>query len=178
MTKVQVRELVFEQFISREEIDKAVQLVADQVNHDFAGKEPVLLAILNGSFMFVSDLMKKLTIPCEISFAKFTSYSGTQSTEEVTKQIGIDSQLKGRHVIIVEDIVDTGITLEKILAEVSHVEPASVRIASLCFKPEAFRKDFPIDYVGLKIPNKFIVGYGLDYDGYGRNLPDIYQIVK
>jgi len=178
MTKVQVRELVFEKFISREEIDAAVQDVADGINRDFEGKNPLLLAILNGAFIFASDLMRKISIPCEISFVKLASYSGTNSTSRVKELIGVDVDLKDRYIIIVEDIVDTGITMEKLLDDVKSKEPAMVRVACFCFKPDAFKKDFAIDYIGMKIPNDFIVGYGLDYDGYGRNLPDIYKVVK
>ena len=178
MTKVQVRELTFEKFISKEEIDAAVQKVADGINRDFEGKNPLLLAILNGAFIFASDLMRKITIPCEISFVKFASYAGTTTTANVKELIGVDEELTGRHVIIVEDIVDTGITMEKLLHDVNGKNPAGVKVACFCFKPEAFQKDFSIDYIGMKIPNDFIVGYGLDYDGYGRNLPDIYKIVK
>jgi hypoxanthine phosphoribosyltransferase len=178
MTKVQVRELVFEKFISKEEIDASVQKVADGINRDFEGKNPLLLAILNGAFIFASDLMRKITIPCEISFVKFASYSGTMSTSNIKELIGVDEELKDRHVIIVEDIVDTGITMDKLLQDVREMGPAGVKVACFCFKPEAFKKDFEIDYIGLEIPNDFIVGYGLDYNGYGRNLPDIYKIVK
>lgn len=178
MTKVQVRDLVFDLFIGRAEIDKAVQQVADAINRDYAGKNPLLLAILNGSFMFASDLMKKVTIPCEITFVKFASYSGTSTTSVVKELMGVDKELAGRHIIIVEDIVDTGLTVDKLLHDIGAHAPASVRVASFCFKPEAFKKDFPIDYVGVTIPNDFIVGYGLDYDGHGRNLPDIYKLVN
>jgi hypoxanthine phosphoribosyltransferase len=178
MTKVQVRELIFEKFISKEEIDIAVQKVADGINRDFEGRNPLLLAILNGAFIFASDLMRKITIPCEITFVKFSSYSGTGTTSTVKELIGVDEDLRGRHVIIVEDIVDTGITMEKLLGDVKEKNPAGVKVACFCFKPDAFQKDYPIDYIGLRIPNDFIVGYGLDYDGYGRNLPDIYKIVK
>ena len=178
MTKVQVRELVFEKFIGKDEIDTAVQNVADGINRDFAGKNPLLLAILNGAFIFASDLMRKITIPCEISFVKFASYAGTLTTSSVKELIGVDENLTDRNVIIVEDIVDTGITMEKLLRDVKMKNPAAVKVACFCFKPGAFQKDFQIDYIGLKIPNDFIVGYGLDYDGYGRNLPDIYKVVK
>jgi len=178
MTKVQVRELVFEKFISKEEIDIAVQKVADAINRDYAGKNPLLLAILNGAFIFASDLMRKITVPCEISFVKFASYSGTKSTASIKELIGVDEDLQDRHVIIVEDIVDTGLTMDKLLHDVQAKKPAGVKVACFCFKPEAFRKDYTIDYIGLSIPNDFIVGYGLDYDGYGRNLPDIYKVVK
>lgn len=178
MTKVQVRDLEFDLFIGREEIDRAVQQVADDINRDYAEKNPLLLAILNGSFMFASDLMKKVTIPCEITFVKFASYSGTATTADVKELLGVDKDLAGRHVIIVEDIVDTGLTVDKILHDVGAQSPASVKVATFCFKPDAFRKDFPVDYVGVRIPNDFIVGYGLDYNGQGRNLPDIYKLVK
>jgi hypoxanthine phosphoribosyltransferase len=178
MTKVQVRELVFEKFISKEEIDVAVQKVADAINRDYAGKNPLLLAILNGAFIFASDLMRKITVPCEISFVKFASYSGTKSTSSIKELIGVDEDLKDRHVIIVEDIVDTGLTMDKLLHDVSKKKPAGVKVACFCFKPAAFQKEYAIDYIGITIPNDFIVGYGLDYDGYGRNLPDIYKVVK
>lgn len=178
MTKIRVRELVFDKFIERTDIEAAVQKVADEINRDYVGKNPLLLAILNGSFMFASDLMKKLTIPCEISFVKFSSYSGTSTTAEVKQLIGVGEEIQGRHVIIVEDIVDTGITMDKLLADLQTKRPADVKVACFCFKAEAFVKNFKIDYLGMEIPNKFIVGYGLDYNGYGRNLPDIYQIAE
>ena len=178
MTKVQVRELIFEKFIGKEEIDAAVQKVADDINRDYEGKNPLLLAILNGAFIFASDLMRKITIPCEISFVKFASYSGTMTTSNIKELIGVDEELTNRHIIIVEDIVDTGITMDKLLQDVKAKNPAGVKVACFCFKPKAFQKDFAIDYIGVEIPNDFIVGYGLDYDGQGRNLPDIYKIVK
>lgn len=177
MTKVKVRELVFEKFIPRETIDNAVERVADRINHDYSDREPLLLAILNGAFMFASDLMRKITIPCEISFVKFASYTGIESTGNIRELIGLDEDLSNRDVIIVEDIIDSGITMEQLLRDVSAMKPASVSVACFCFKPAAFRKDFAIDYIGMEIPNDFIVGYGLDYDGQGRNLPDIYRKV-
>jgi len=178
MTKVQVRELIFEKFISREEIDTVVQKVADGINLDYVGKNPLLLAILNGSFIFASDLIRKLTIPCEISFVKFASYDGITTTSKVNELIGVGEELEGRHIIVVEDIVDTGLTMHKLLREIREKNPIDVRVACFCFKPEAFEKSFRIDYLGMEIPNDFIVGYGLDYNGYGRNFPDIYKIVK
>ncbi|MEI7661298.1 MAG: phosphoribosyltransferase family protein [Bacteroidota bacterium] len=178
MTKVQVKELFFEKFIGRDEIETAVQKVADGINRDYAGKNPLLLAILNGSFIFASDLMRKLTIPCEISFVKFASYDGTLTTSKVKELIGVGEELSGRHIIVVEDIVDTGITVHKLLQDINEKNPLDVSLACFCFKPDAFEKDFTIQYLGMEIPNVFIVGYGLDYNGYGRNLPDIYQIVK
>ncbi|MEI7499341.1 MAG: hypoxanthine phosphoribosyltransferase [Bacteroidota bacterium] len=178
MTKVQVRELIFEKFINREEIDAAVQKVADGINRDYVGKNPLLLAILNGAFIFASDLLRKITIPCEISFVKFASYSGTLTTSKVKELIGVNEELEGRHVIVVEDIVDTGITMHKLLEDIHEKNPLDIKVACFCFKPEAFQKDFKIDYLGMVIPNDFIVGYGLDYDGQGRNFPEIYKIVK
>jgi len=178
MTKIQVRELVFEKFISATEIDAAVQRVADAINRDFYGKNPLLLAILNGAFIFASDLMRKITIPCEISFVKYASYSGTASTTKVRELIGVEEIIEGRSVIVVEDIVDTGITMDELLKEIHEKKPKEVKVACFCFKPAAFQKSFSIDYLGMTIPNDFIVGYGLDYDGQGRNLPDIYKIVK
>ena len=178
MTKVQVRELLFEKFIGSDEIEAAVQKVADGINRDYAGKNPLLLAILNGSFIFASDLIRKLTIPCEISFVKFASYDGTLTTSKVKELIGVGEELEGRHIIVVEDIVDTGITVHKLLQDIHKKRPIDVRLACFCFKPEAFIKKFNIEYLGMEIPNVFIVGYGLDYNGYGRNFPDIYKIVK
>ncbi|MEI7981607.1 MAG: hypoxanthine phosphoribosyltransferase [Bacteroidota bacterium] len=178
MTKVKVRELVFEKFITADEIEAAVQQVADRINHEYEGKNPLLLAILNGAFIFASDLMRKITIPCEISFVKYASYSGTLTTSKVRELIGVEENLKGRHIIVVEDIVDTGITMDKLLQDIREKNPIDVKVACFCFKPEAFMKSFAIDYLGMSIPNDFIVGYGLDYNGQGRNLPEIYKVVK
>jgi hypoxanthine phosphoribosyltransferase len=136
----------------------------------------LLLGILNGAFIFASDLMRKLTIPCEISFVKYTSYRGLQSTQNMAKLIGLNESVRGRHVIIVEDIVDTGFTMARLLEDLNPFDPASVSIACFCFKKEAFREKFSIDYCGIEIPDLFVIGYGLDYDGYGRNFPDIYQV--
>lgn len=176
MSKVQVRELVFEKFITAAEIDQAVQKVADGINRDYEGKNPLLLAILNGAFIFASDLMRKITIPCEISFVKYASYSGTSTTSKVRELIGVEEEISERHVIVVEDIVDTGITMDHLLNDIRDKGPASLKLACFCFKPKAFQKSFPIDYLGMSIPNDFIVGYGLDYNGQGRNLPEIYKI--
>ena len=151
--------------------------MALEINRDYEGKDPLFIAILNGSFIFAADLIRKITIPCQISFVKLSSYSGTVSTESVKELIGLNEDIQGRHVVIVEDIVDTGLTLDKFLKDLELKHPASVKLACFSFKKEAFKKSFPIDYLGITIPNEFIVGYGLDYDGYGRNLPDIYKVV-
>jgi len=178
MATIKVKDKDFEISIDANTIDAAVKRMAIEINRDYEGKHPLFLAILNGSFVFAADLIRKITIPCEISFVKLASYSGTASTEDVKELIGLNEEITGRHLVIVEDIVDTGITLEKLLKDIEKFEPASVRLACLTFKEKAFKKSFRIDYLGITIPNEFVVGYGLDYDGYGRNLPDIYKIVK
>lgn len=177
MSVIQVWDKQFEPFIGGEAIDEAVQKIADGINRDYKDKNPLLLALLNGAFIFAADLMRKLTIPCEISFVKYASYAGVKSTNEVKELIGLGEEIRGRHIIVVEDIVDTGITMDHLLEDIHRKDPVDVRIACFCFKPAAFRKSFPIDYLGMSIPNDFIVGYGLDYNGHGRNLPEIYKIV-
>ena len=142
------------------------------------GKDHLFLCVLNGAFVFASDLLKKITIDCEISFVKLSSYEGTKTTNTIREMIGLDQSIEGRTIIIIEDIVDTGLTMDYTRKKLKKLGAIDVRIATLLFKPEAFKKDYALDYVGIAIPNKFIVGYGLDYDGYGRNLPDIYQIIE
>jgi hypoxanthine phosphoribosyltransferase len=177
MGTIKVNDKDFEISIDAKTIDAAVQKMAVEINRDYEGKNPLFLAVLNGSFVFAADLIRKITIPCQISFVKLSSYSGTASTENVKELIGLNEDIKGRHLVIVEDIVDTGLTLDKFFHDLEQYEPASVRLASFTFKKEAFKKSFRIDYLGITIPNEFVIGYGLDYDGYGRNLPDIYKIV-
>jgi hypoxanthine phosphoribosyltransferase len=178
MTKVRVKDKEFETFIPASQIEGVVQQLAERINTDFKDKNPLFLAILNGSFVFAADLLRKISIPCNISFVKFASYSGTETTEKVKELIGLNEEINGRHIILIEDIVDTGNTIELILSDLSRMHPADVKIACFCHKPDAFRKSYKIDYIGMNIPNEFIVGYGLDYDGYGRNLPDIYKITN
>jgi hypoxanthine phosphoribosyltransferase len=175
---VKVKDKEFEISISSDDIQVAVQRMADEINRDYKDKSPLFLAILNGSFVFAADLVRKITIPCEISFVKLSSYSGTSSTNEVREMIGLTEDISGRHVIILEDIVDSGITLDFLIQDLEKMNPADIKIACFTFKPDAFKKSFRIDYLGVSIPNDFIVGYGLDYDGFGRNLPDIYKIVS
>jgi hypoxanthine phosphoribosyltransferase len=177
MEKVTIKDKTFAVSISAEELNDAVQKVADRLNEDVKDKNPLFLCILNGAFMFASDLLKKITTPCEISFVKLASYEGTSTTENVKTLVGLSDNLKGRTVIVVEDIVDTGITMEHIIAMLEEAEVADIKIATLFFKPESFRRSYNVDYIGMSIPNDFIVGYGLDYDGYGRNLPQIYSLV-
>lgn len=164
----------FNIFLSSEEINKAVEKVANRMNTDFKGQSPLFLIVLNGAFMFASDLMKKITIGCELSFVKVSSYEGTSSTSNLKQLIGLVEDVKGRTIVIIEDIIDTGITMEGILNYLKPMGPREIKIATLLYKPDAFTKTFKIDYVGTEVPNKFLVGYGLDYDGEGRNLQDIY----
>jgi hypoxanthine phosphoribosyltransferase len=174
---VQVHDRHFELFISEEQIQTEVSRIADQMNRELADKDPIFMGILNGAFMFASDLYKQLTFPCQITFLKLASYSGTQSTGSVKQLIGINLDLKDRTVVVLEDIVDTGITLETIIRQLSGYEPAEIRVATFLHKPEATVREVQLDYVGMKIPNDFILGYGLDYNGYGRNFRQIYQLV-
>ncbi|MEK6615814.1 MAG: hypoxanthine phosphoribosyltransferase [Bacteroidota bacterium] len=164
----------FKKFISSHKIQNAIEKIAERINKNFKNEKPVFLSVLNGSFLFTADLLKKMKIECEISFIKISSYSGTQSTGIVNTLIGISEDLKGRTVVILEDIVDSGNTLEKIISELQKHNPKKIKVATLLFKPDAYKKKIEIDYIGINMPNNFLVGYGLDYDGSGRNLSDIY----
>jgi len=175
---IKIKDKTFETFIKEVDIQKVIKDVAKKINTDLAGKNPLFLVILNGAFMFAADLMKSITIECQISFVKLSSYSGTQTTQVVRELIGLDSSIEGRCVVIVEDIIDTGMTMEHLLKNLKNLGAKEVRIATLTFKPDAFRYNYSIDYVGMRIPNDFIVGYGFDYDGYGRNSSDIYKITE
>jgi hypoxanthine phosphoribosyltransferase len=177
MNTIKVKDKEFKLSIKAAEIDAAVQSIADRLNHDMQGKNPIFLVILNGAFIFAADLYRKITIESEISFVKLASYSGTSSTSEVKELIGLNEKLKGRTVVILEDIIDTGTTMQYLINKLDYLGVAEVKLAALLFKPTAFRESFRIDYLGLEIPNDFIVGYGLDYDGFGRNYADIYKIV-
>ncbi|MCW3125588.1 MAG: hpt [Bacteroidetes bacterium] len=167
----------FRLYITEYQIQSAVLQIAEKINKDFAGKTPLIVPILNGSFMFAADLVKELTCNCEISFIKASSYKGTASTGELTSLIGINEDVKGRDIIIIEDIIDTGHTLAKIIPSMEALRPASVSVVTLLFKPNALKVEIKIDYTGIEIPNEFIVGYGLDYNGLGRNLKEIYQVI-
>jgi len=174
---IKVHDKYFEPFITNEEIGKAVDRMAEQINRDMAGKNPLFLVVLNGAFIFAADLFRRINTDCQVSFVKLSSYVGTQTTNTVRELIGLDEVLHGRTVIIIEDIIDTGITMAETIGKLKKLEAAEVKLATLLFKPAAFHKDYHIDYIGMEIPNDFILGYGLDYDGLGRNLPDIYKIV-
>jgi len=178
MQTITVKDKIFSPFITAAEIDNAISKIAVSMNKDLAGKNPLFLIVLNGAFMFAADLVKKLNFPCELSFIKLASYSGTKSSEKVRELIGLNEDLTGRTIVVIEDIIDTGITLGDLMETVKSKNAVEVKLAALLFKPKAFQKSYPIDYVGIEIPNDFIVGYGLDYDGYGRNYPDIYKIVE
>lgn len=178
MPTIFVKDKEFRISITANQIKTAVQKIADQINIDYEGKNPLFLPVLNGSFIFAADLLRKIHISCQVSFVKFASYSGTSTTTEVKKLIGINEEIRARNIIVLEDIIDTGITLDLLLNELKKYDPANVKVACFCHKPETFLKSFRIDYSGMSIQNEFIVGYGLDYDGYGRNFPDIYKVVK
>ncbi|MEX2483300.1 MAG: hypoxanthine phosphoribosyltransferase [Brumimicrobium sp.] len=175
-TIVQIKDKDFELFIDETEIHSAVCKLAKKINTDYEGKEVVFLGVLNGAFMFVSDLLKEISIPCEISFIKVASYKGTSTTGNVHELLGLTKTLKDKHVLIVEDIVDTGLTLGKIYSMIDHDEPNSLEVVSLLYKPDAFKGKYPPKYYGISIPNKFVVGYGLDYLEYGRNTSAIYKL--
>ena len=175
---IQLHDKHFVPFISSEEIEFAIANMAKQMDDDFFDEVPVFVGVLNGSFMVLSDLMKQYRGMCEVSFVKMASYEGTQSSNEVRQLIGINQNLEGRTVVIVEDIVDTGNTIEELKAIFKDKKVKHLKIATLFLKPDVYKKDIKLDYVGIRIPNKFIVGYGLDYDGIGRNLKDIYQLAE
>jgi len=178
MDIVKVHDKSFSRFIEEDKIQLTVEDLAKQIRSDMVGKNPLFLVVLNGAFMFAADLLKKLNIPCEVSFVKLSSYIGTKSTSVVRELIGLDEVLTNRTVIILEDIIDTGITMGVTIEKLKKLQASEVKIATLLFKPDAFKMNYEIDYVGMKIPNDFIVGYGLDYDGHGRNFPNIYKIIE
>ncbi len=173
---IQILDKKFAPYITEEKINDAVCRIASLINADFKEKTPLFIAILNGAFIFASDLYKEINIPSEITFVKLSSYRGTQSSGNVTTSIGMDVSIKDREIIILEDIVDTGKTLTTFIEELKKEEPSSIRICALLHKQEATTHPIPIDYLGFTIPNLFVVGYGLDYNGFGRNLKDIHQL--
>ncbi len=178
MSVITVNDKKFQPYISAADIKERIQSLAARINTDYAGKRPLFIAILNGSFMFASDLFKEISIDAEICFIKLASYKGTRSTGNVITSIGLDEPLKDRHVVIIEDIVDTGNTLHKFLPQLYNQQPASLKIAVLLHKPEAMEYPITIDYLGFTVPNKFLLGFGLDFDGLGRNLAEIYNLIE
>ncbi|HEY8959135.1 hypoxanthine phosphoribosyltransferase [Chitinophaga sp.] len=178
MSVIKVHDKEFQPYIDEVALQQRIKEIAEQLNKDLKGERPLFIAILNGSFMFAADVFKYLTIEAEISFIKLASYKGTKSTGNVVQAIGLDEDLFGRTVVILEDIVDTGKTLSQFLPQLEHQQPKKLLVASLLTKPEAMVHPIKIDYLGFSVPNKFLLGYGLDYDGLGRNLPAIYQLVE
>jgi adenylate kinase len=178
MSIIKLHDKYFKSYISEEKIQNAVQSLVDQVSKDLKDEKPLFIGILNGSFMFVADFVRKYTSTCEVSFVKLASYEGTNSTGNIRQLVGLNESLEGRTVVILEDIIDTGNTLQEIYEIFKDKKVKTLKIATLFFKPDVFKKELPIDYIGISIPDKFIVGYGLDYDGIGRNLDSIYQLTE
>ena len=178
METIKIHDKWFRTSYTETEILKHIKAVADRINNDMKGKNPLFLAVLNGSFMFAADLMKMINIPCEISFVKLASYEGTMSTGKIKEVFGINEDISGRTIIIVEDIVESGLTMKRMIDTLGTRNPESVHICTLLLKPERLQVNLNIEYAAMKIPNDFIVGYGLDYDRQGRNLRDIYTLVE
>ncbi len=178
MPIIRVHDKNFEPFLSAADIQSRIKEIALQIETDYKDKRPLFIAILNGSFMFASDLFKALNMDAEICFIKLASYKGTKSSGQVITAIGLDTDLYNRDIVIIEDIVDTGKTLTEFLPQLHHQQPASLKIVALLHKPEASKYPITVNYLGFSIPDKFVVGYGLDYDGLGRNIPEIYRLVE
>ena len=178
MKRLTSKDKTFETSMPEAEIKNRVKELAQQMSRDLEGKNPLLLAVLNGAFIFAADLMREMTIPCEISFVKLASYQGTTSTGTIHEVIGINENLSGRTVVIVEDIVESGLTIKRMMEQLGTRNPASVQVCTLFFKPERLKEDLKLDYVAFEIPNDFILGYGLDYDQQGRGLKDLYTLVE
>ena len=174
--RITIKDKQFEKFIEFGQIQAAINRIAGKMNHDLRDKKPVFIAVLNGAFMFAGELMKEVTVPCEITFVRLASYQGTTTTNKVQEVLSLNENIENRTVVIVEDIVDSGNTMAALKKELNKLKPKEIRIATLLLKPDALKQEIQLDYVALEIPNDFIVGYGLDYDGYGRNLKDIYKI--
>ncbi len=178
MKTITLKDKTFGISIPENELLTAIEKVAEKMRKDLEGKNPIFLVVLNGAFMFAADLMKRVEIPAQMSFIKLSSYNGTNSTGSVNEIIGLNEDVKGRTVVIVEDIVDSGLTMSKMVEILKNKGVSELKIATLFFKPDALKYPLNLDYVVMPIPNDFIVGYGLDYDGYGRNLRDIYTLIK
>ena len=178
MDTIKVLDKEFKLYIPQEDIESVIKDMANQINEEYKDKSPLFLVMLNGAFMFASQLFKELNIDCETSFVKYSSYSGTQSTCEVKELIGLNSSLEGRDVVILEDIIDSGYTMKCLLQKLKSMNVSSVKIATMLFKPNAFKFDYKIDYIGMNIGNEFIVGYGLDYNQHGRNYGSIYKVIE
>jgi hypoxanthine phosphoribosyltransferase len=173
---VTIKDKQFEKFIEFGQIQAAIRRIAEEIDRDLRDKDPIFIAVLNGAFMFAGELMKEVTVPCEITFVRLASYQGTTTTNKVQEVLGLNESIENRMVVVVEDIVDSGNTMVALKKELNKFNPKEIKIATLLLKPDALKQELELDYVALEIPNDFIVGYGLDYDGYGRNLKDIYKI--
>ena len=171
-----IQDKIFEPFLSENEIAGRIATLALAINEDYAGKNPLFIVVLNGAFMFASDLIKKITIPCEVSFIRLSSYSEMRTTGKVTQLLGLQEKLENRHVLIIEDIIDTGNTMSEIFEEMLGQKPGSLEIATFLLKPDALEKNIAPRYTGFEIPNRFVVGYGLDYEGYGRNTTELFVL--
>ena len=178
MEQIIVGSKKFIPYLREEDILQRIEVLAKAINKEYQGKPLLFIGVLNGSFMFASDLLKKITVPCELSFIRVASYEGTESSGSVKQVLGLQEDIFNKHVILLEDIVDSGLTMEQVLAYLQGYKPQSLEIATLLLKPECLKRDLKLPYVGFEIPNKFVVGYGLDYDGQGRNLKDIYQLAE
>lgn len=178
MNEITVLDREFSVYITEDEIQSRVTALAEKINEDLRGHEVLFFGILNGVFLFAADIFRQITLNAQISFIKLASYDGTSSTGKIKELIGWNEDITGKTVVVLEDIVDTGYTLERVIGELKLRKAADIKICTLLFKPEAYLKDIPIDYIGFEIPNSFVVGYGLDYDGYGRNLTAIYKLTK
>jgi hypoxanthine phosphoribosyltransferase len=173
---ITIHDKTFSPFISRDAIENRIAELADQIHSDYEGKNPLFIVVLNGAFLFASELVKRVPLSCEITFVRLSSYEQTESTGKVRQIIGLEEKLTGRDVIIIEDIVDTGLTMHQLLLKIQTLGPLSIEIATLLHKPEAIKKPIGLRYIGFEIPNRFVVGYGLDYDGVGRNLNALYVL--
>ncbi|PRY86592.1 hypoxanthine phosphoribosyltransferase [Mongoliibacter ruber] len=173
---IEIKDKKFIPFIDSDQLDERVKELGSEISRDFKGTQPVIIGVLNGAFMFLSDLSKSISIPVEISFVKISSYEGENSTGSVKQLFGLEADIENREVIIVEDIVDTGLSMSHLMGMIRDKKPKNIHIVTLLHKPEALQKEITLDYIGFNIPNKFVVGYGLDYDGFGRNLAQIYQL--
>ena len=178
METIRIKDKQFKTFITEEQILKEVARVGEEINRDLADANPLFVSVLNGSFMFTADLMKHVSVPCEISFVRLASYAGTSSTGKVKELVGLNDDITGRTIVIVEDIIDTGLTMERLIETLKARNPKEIRIATLLVKPDKLKVDLDINYIAMSIPNDFIVGYGLDYDGLGRNYRDIYTVIE
>jgi hypoxanthine phosphoribosyltransferase len=176
MKKIQIKDKTFETYLTEGQIKQRIEELGAQIGADFEGEELVLLGVLNGSFVVMADLVRTIPLPLSCEFIKISSYSGMESTGKVLEVIGIPASIEGKNVLVVEDIVDTGNSMAYLKRQLESLHPKRIAIATLLFKKEAFLFNYPLDYVGFEIPNKFVVGFGLDYDGEGRNYPDIYQL--